>query len=216
MQLIQLKFIPNAILVLVSLFMFGCSTQLQSKIDHNVHLLKKQPLKQQGLTFITPTTITGMEEDKQYLALTFSHALKKERPELKIIYLSKTLGMINQANLEDDYKRMYDGYRETGIFNKTTLKKIGTLTNSRYICQLKLGHFKSKAQGRWSLLGLNVYDTESANLRLFVQIWDAQQGIIVWEAAQEINYAYDTTSEDPVSFETMIHLAVKDIAKVLP
>lgn len=203
-------------ILLVISFLFGCSTQLQTKIEHNVHLLAKDALQQQGITFITPTTITGMEEDKQYLALTFSHALKKERPELRITDLSKTLGMINQANLENDYKKMYDGYRETGIFNKTTLKKIANLTNNQFVCQLKLGHFKSKAQGRWSILGLNVYDTESANLRLFVQIWNAQTGIIVWEAAQELTYAYDTTSEDPVTLEKMIHLAAKEIGKALP
>lgn len=209
--------IRNLFFVLLAFnFLYGCSTQLQSNIEHNVHLLAKDAIKQHGMTFITPTTITGMEEDKQYLALTFSHALKKQRPELKITDLSKTLGMINQANLANDYKKMYDGYRETGIFNRTTLKKIGDLTNSQFVCQLKLGHFKSKAQGRWSILGLNVYDTESANLRLFVQIWNAEKGIIVWEAAQELTYAYDTTDEEPVTLEKMIHLAAKDIAKVLP
>lgn len=216
MQLFKLPLIKSSVLLVSSLFIFGCSTQFRSNIEHNVHLLEKVPLVQQGLTFITPTTITGMEQDKQYLALTFSHALKKARPELRISDLSKTLGMINQANLEDEYQKMYEDYNETGIFNKSTLKKIGSLTNSRYICQLKLSYFKSKAQGRWSILGLTVYDTESANLRLFVQIWDATTGIIVWEAAQELTYAYDTTSEDPVTFSNMIHLAAKDIAKALP
>lgn len=211
-----MKHIKKIVLILASFAIFGCSTQLRTNIDHNVHLLEKGALKQHGLTFITPTTITGMEEDKQYLALTFSHALKKERPELKVTDMSKTLGMINQANMEHDYKTMYDGYRETGIFNKATLRKISTLTNSRYLCQLKLNYFKAKSQGRWSILGLNIYDTESANLRLFVQIWDGQKGIIVWEAAQELTYAYDTTSEKPVTFGNMIHFAAKDIAKVLP
>ncbi len=216
MRFFKPAFIKNSLLIFATFFIFGCSTQFRSNIEHNVHLLEKEILKQQGLTFITPTTITGMEQDKQYLALTFSHALKKARPELRISDLSKTLGMINQANLEDDYQTMYEDYNETGIFNKSTLRKIGSLTNSRYICQLKLSHFKSKAQGRWSILGLNVYDTESANLRLFVQIWDATTGIIVWEAAQELTYAYDTTREDPVTFGNMIHLAAKDIAQALP
>jgi len=216
MSFIRLQFIKNLLLIFLGLIIVGCSTQFRSNIEHNVHLLEKNSLRQQGLVFITPTTITGMEQDKQYLALTFSHALKKDRPELRILDLSKTLGMISLANMEDDYKEMYNGYRETGIFDKATLKKLGKLTNSRYICQLKLSHFKSKAQGRWSILGLNIYDTESANLRLFVQIWDADKGIIVWEAAQELTYAYDTTSEAPVTFESMIHFAAKDIAKVLP
>ena len=204
------------VVLAASISIIGCSSQLQKSIEHNVHLLKKDELKNHGLSFITPTTITGMEEDKQYLALTFSHALKKERSELKITDLSKTLGMINEADLSDDYTKMYDGYRETGIFNKKTLQKIGGITSNRYVCQLKLSHFKSEAQGRWSILGLTIFDTESANLRLFMQIWDTHKGIIVWEAAQELTYAYDTTSQEPVTFESMIHFAARDIAKVLP
>lgn len=194
----------------------GCSTQLYTNIEHNVHLLKKGELQKYGLTFITPTTITGMEEDKQYLALTFSHALKKLRPELKIADLSYTLGLINKSNFIDDYVKMYKGYSTTGIFNQKPLKQIGKLTDNRYICQLKLSHFKSEAQGRWGFLGLSIFDTEKANLRLFVQIWDSHKGLIVWEAAQEVTYAHDTTSEDAVTFDKMIRLAAKDVAKVLP
>lgn len=198
------------------LFLVGCSSQLTTSLEHNVHLLPKNHLEQHGLTFITPTTITGMEQDKQFLALTFSHSLQAVRPELKITSLSGTLSAINSANLTGNYTAMYDSYSETGIFNKSTLKKIGELTNNRYICQLKLSHFKSSAQGRWGILGLSIFDTEKANLRLFVQIWDSKDGIIVWEAAQELTYAYDTSSEDPVTFEKMIKLSTAEIAKVLP
>jgi len=203
-------------ILFVFISLMGCSTQFRSNIEHNVHLLKKDAIKYDGMTFITPTTITGMEEDKQYLALTFSHALKKLRAELSIVDLSKALGIINQTDLANDYKKMYDDYAATGIFNKITLKKIGNATKQRYLCQLKLSHFKSKAQGRLGILGLSITDTESANLRLFVQIWDSKEGIIVWEAAQELNYAYDTMSEQPVTFEQMIKFAAADVAKVLP
>jgi len=211
-----MRFIQLLVMFALGFFIIGCSTQLKTSIEHNVHLLQKDEIKNHGMSFITPTTITGMEEDKQYLALTFSHALHKIRTELKITDLSKVLGMINQTDATDDYSKMYDGYRETGIFNKKVLEKIGKLTGNRYACQLKLSHFKSDAQGRWSMLGFSIFDTEYANLRLFVQIWDTKKGIIVWEAAQEVTYAYDTTSQEPVTFEKMIHLAAKDIAKVLP
>ena len=211
-----MRYIKRALMFFIFLTLIGCTTQFRSNIEHNVHILKKNDLKIQGMAFITPTTITGMEEDKQYLALTFSHALKKLRNEFTIVDLSKALGIINQTNLANDYKTMYDDYAATGIFNKAILEKIGNATNSRYLCQLKLSHFISKAQGRLGLLGLSITDTESANLRLFVQIWDSKKGIIVWEAAQELNYAYDTMDEKPVTFEQMIKFAAADVAKVLP
>lgn len=211
-----MRFLKLFVLIAVLFSIIGCSTQVKTSIEHNVHLLKKDELKRQGLTFITPTTITGMEEDKQYLALTFSHALQRLRPELLVADLSKALGAINKANLAESYAKMYKGYSVTGIFDRNTLKKIGEVTNNRYICQLKLSHFKSEAQGRLGLLGFAMFDTEKATLRLFVQIWDSHEGIIVWEAAQELTYAHDTSTEEPVTFERMIRLAAKDIAKALP
>ena len=211
-----MAFLKYSFILFTCINIIGCSTQLYSNIEHNVHLLEKGELQKHGLTFITPTTITGMEEDKQYLALTFSHELKKLRPELKISDLSYTLGLINKSNFTDNYAKMYKGYRTTGIFNHKPLKMIGDLTNNRYLCQLKLSHFKAEAQGRWSVLGITMFDTEKANLRLFVQIWDSHKGLIVWEAAQEVTYAHDTSSEDVVTFDKMIRLAANDIAKVLP
>ena len=211
-----MAFLKFSFILFTCINIIGCSTQLYTNIEHNVHLLKKGELQKYGLTFITPTTITGMEEDKQYLALTFSHALKKLRPEFKIADLSYTLGLINKSNFTDDYAKMYKGYGATGIFNHKPLKVIGDLTNNRYICQLKLSHFKAEAQGRWSVLGLTMFDTEKANLRLFVQIWDSHKGLIAWEAAQEITYAHDTSDEDVVTLDKMIRLAAKDVAKVLP
>ena len=211
-----MQYIKQAFLLFVFFTLIGCTTQFRSSIEHNVHILKKDKLKEYGMSFITPTTITGMEQDKQYLALTFSHELKKLRPELTIGDLSTALGLINQTDLAEDYKKMYDDYAATGIFNKKILKKIGVITKNRYLCQLILGHFESKAQGRLGLLGLSITDTESANLRLFVQVWDSQAGIIVWEAAQELNFAYDTMDEKPVTFEQMIKFAANDVAKVLP
>jgi len=204
------------ILATVLLSLTGCTHQLITSIEHNVHLLPKDHLNTYGLTFITPTTITGMEQDKQYLALTFSSSLKKLRPKIIIADLSDTLSAINKAGANKNYNEMYALYSETGIFNKATLKDIGKLTGNRYICQLKLSHFKSESQGRWGVLGLTISDTEKATLRLFVQIWDSHDGIIVWEAAQELTYAYDTTAEDPVTFDKMIRLAAKEVAKVLP
>lgn len=211
-----MAFLKFSLILFTCINIIGCSTQLYTNIEHNVHLLEKGELQKHGITFITPTTITGMEEDKQYLALTFSHELKKLRPELNISDLSYTLGIINKSNFTDDYVSMYKGYAITGIFNHEPLKKIGDLTDNRFICQLKLSHFKSEAQGRWSALGFTMFDTEKANLRLFVQIWDSLKGLIVWEAAQEITYAHDTSSEDAVTFDKMIRLAAKDVAKVLP
>jgi len=89
------------IAVLVMWLLSGCSTdnQLHSTTQVRVINLESQSLQASGIAFITPTSVTGQEEDKQALALVFSEALKRARPDLRVVPLSETLGAINMAGL---------------------------------------------------------------------------------------------------------------------
>ncbi len=198
------------------LFISACATQIQSVVQHKSVNLEKNSLKLYGLAFITPTTITGREEDKQYLALTFSQQLKTERPDIPILDLPETLGVINQNGFAELYHNMYDQYQNTGLFKRDTLLKIGQLTGKRYLGQLKLADFQNLIQGRWGFLGLRVIDTRSASIRLIFQIWDSQTGKIAWEGTQEYNYAVETTREKPVTFELVIRHTATNLAALLP
>lgn len=83
---------------------------------------RRNPLEQSGIAFATPSTVTGQEEEKQALALTFADVLKRERPNVRCTTLAETLGAVNHAGLAEDYRRMYADYRHSGLFERDVLR----------------------------------------------------------------------------------------------
>ena len=178
--------------------------------------LKPGDLSKDGVAFITPSTVTGQEEEKQEVALTFAQVLRKERPAIHCLSLPETLNAVNQAGLSEEYKRMYADYRDTGIFNRDILKKVGEATKTRYVAQLKLMAFSQGTDNRLGVFGLRIVDTKYADLRLFFQIWDTQNGTISWESVQEVHYAVDRVTETPVTQRVIIEKAAHSIISKLP
>ncbi|MGZ6237490.1 MAG: hypothetical protein ACXWMJ_09260 [Syntrophales bacterium] len=190
--------------------------QVYNTSQERVISLKAGDLSTYGLAFITPSSVTGQEEEKQGVAFTFAEVMKKERAAIRCLTLPETLTAINQAGLSEDYKRMYAEYRDTGIFSRDILKKVGEATKTRYVAQIKLMSFSQGQDGRFSAFGLRLVDTRYANLRLFFQIWNTADGSIAWEGAQEIRYARDTMTEASVTQKTIAEIAARDIIAKLP
>ena len=175
----QTRFLLTAIGALV--WLVGCgpgAAQIYSTINHHQFSLSGDALKTSGIAFITPSTVTGQEEEKQAVAFTFVETLKTARPYIKCVSLPETLSAINRADLVDDYRRMYSEYKVTGLFDSKTLYKVGEVTGTRYLGQLKLAGFSQGSKGRFSIFGLRMLETSYAKLRLFFQIWDARDGSI--------------------------------------
>jgi len=195
----------------------GCgSAQVYSTVNHHQFTLSGDELRTSGIAFITPSTVTGQEEEKQAVAFTFVETLKTERPDVKCVSLPETLSAINRADLGEAYQRMFAEYRDTGLFNSKTLYKVGEVTGTRYLAQLKLAGFSQGSSGRFSVFGLRLIETKYAKLRLFFQIWDAKDGSIAWEGVQELNWSEEEINEDAVSLQTVIGEAARNLAKRLP
>lgn len=203
-----------ALLFLVS----ACSATLQvyPTLQEQVISLRKGDLEASGVAFITPSTVTGQEQEKEAVALTFADVLKLERPALKVTTLAETLGAVNRAGLADGYRRMYADYRDTGLFSADALKAVGSATGARYLAQLKLQGFSQGAKNRFSFLGLRLLETQYADVRLFVQIWDSRDGTIAWEAMQELRMSLDTTAEEPVMLRKLLERSAHDLIARLP
>jgi len=50
----------------------------------------------------------------------------------------------------------------------------------------------------------------------FFQIWNSETGAIVWEGAEELNYAWDTSSEKPVTFQLIVEEIARNLVSKLP
>jgi len=200
------------------LSMSGCSTtkQLHSTTQTLSISLEPQALHTSGIAFITPSSVTGQEEDKQALALAFTEALKKARPTLRVMPLPATLSAINRANLSGEYRQMFEDYRLTGIFSRDTLMKVSNVTGVRYLAQLKLGAFRQDSKNRWGTLGIRMLETKTTSLRLYLQIWDGEDGSVAWEGARELASSHETLQENAISFKTAVEQSAAELLARLP
>lgn len=112
-----------------ALLLGGCAgPQSYSTTQIQAPHLEAGNLRTYGLAFITPSSATGQEEDKQALALAFGEILRQARPNLRIVSLSDTLSAVNRSGITGDYKRMFEDYRVTGMFDQPALQKVAEVT----------------------------------------------------------------------------------------
>jgi hypothetical protein len=208
---------PRPLLFCVAL-VAGCSTlpMYYSTVRDQVISLRERDLEGAGIAFITPSTITGQEQEKEAVALTFTDVLKDMRPEMKVSTLAETLGAVNKAGLAETYKRMYDDYRDTGLFPAEPLRRVATAAGARYVAQLKLQGFSENSKGRFGFLGLRIVETKYADLRLFFQIWDSRDGSIAWEAMQELRVTRESITEEPVMLRKVLEKSALELISRLP
>jgi hypothetical protein len=196
----------------------GCSTLpvYYPTIQEQAVSLRKGDLEAAGIAFITPSTVTGQEQEKEAVALTFTDVLKSERPALKVATLAETLGAVNKAGLADAYKRMYEDYRDTGLFSADVLRRVGGATGTRYVAQLKLQAFNQSSKGRFGFFGLRLVETHYADARVFFQIWDSRDGSIAWEAMHELRIARESTTEEPLMLRKVLEHSARELVARLP
>jgi hypothetical protein len=198
--------------------MSGCTavSQVEFDIETTDLSLGAGDLKKGGIGFLTPAAATGQEADKQALAQSFSKQLKQMRPDIDVVSLPRMLSAVNAADLEQEYKEMYRDYLETSILEGSTLQKIGVVGDVRFLAQLSLSGFEQQSNRRFGLFGLRLIDTKQANMRVFIQIWDVETGAVAWEGGTELNYAYESSVENPVTFLDVAKLAAERLFAQLP
>ena len=201
----------------LALALSGCvGTQIFPIQQEQVISLRPGDLEAAGIAFITPATVTGQEQEKQAVALTFAEVLKRERPRVQVTTLAETLSAVNKAGLADAYKRMYDESRDTGLFASDVLRRVGAATGARYIAHLKLQGFGQGSKSRFGVLGLRLVETQFADVRIFFQIWDSRDGAIAWEGLQELRIANDSPTEEPVTLRSLLERTAHDLIAKVP
>jgi hypothetical protein len=207
--------IPGAALAALILALAGCSQTYPTLQEHQI-TLRPGDLAASGMAFLTPSTVTGQEQEKQAVAFVFADMVKRERQGLRVVTLAETLGAINKAGLADDYRRMYDDYRDTGLLSRDVLGRVGAATGARYLVQLKLQGFGQGSKDRFGIFGFRIVETQYAHVRLFFQIWDSADGTVAWEAMQEMRVSHETVTEEPVMQRAVLERTAQDIIARLP
>jgi hypothetical protein len=207
----------SLLVTMLACVLAGCSpAQTYPTLEQHGISLQPGDLESYGISFITPSATTGQEEEKQAVALVFSDAMQKERSGIRVVPLAETLSAVNKAGLADRYSHMYSDYRDTGLFNREILQQIGQVTNVRYVAQIKVQGFEQTGKDRLTIFGLRIIETKASSVRLFFQIWDTRDGTVTWEATQELHVAYDTITEEPLTFQEVVGRAAQELVSKLP
>lgn len=188
--------------IMLTLALAGCATSRSyMHSEHHSITLEPSMIEAHGLSFITPATVTGKEQDAQTIALVFGRVARNEYADVPVVTLPETLSHVNRNELTDRYRAMLAYHADTGLLPRGFLQDLGDITGTRYIAQIKLAGFEQRATNRWSLLGIRILVTKEASLRVFMQVWDADTGEIAWEGTEEVDLARDTMRDVHITLQ---------------
>jgi hypothetical protein len=202
---------------LTLLGVFGCAgpfTQAQFVIDESF-CVPDLELDGAAIGFITPSSANG-SEDRWILLDILAETLKEMKKHVTVILPSEFLSSVNQAGIAREYNEMIKDYQTCGILNRDLLATIGEAVGIQYLVHVKLTSFDQFASVRLNLLGLRAIDSQTAKIRLFLQIWQTEQGKVVWAGSGEGIITRERFRARPVSFNELARLGCRRLVEQLP
>jgi hypothetical protein len=191
MMRIQLNgHIHAAILGLFAAVLHGCSplyvsdasiTSTPSPQSLDVARLASEPVAVLGV--VAPPTLQGFSPS---LSLALVRAIANVRPPIHAVPGYETLSLLNEEGLAQDYADLISGYTSGGILERQRLRRIGSAVGSRYLMLPGVAEFDQSVVDKYEAVGLKLVRTRLTSLRLWLQLWDAHTGQIIWESGGEV------------------------------
>jgi hypothetical protein len=143
--------------------------------------LASEPVAVLGV--VEPSSLQGFSPS---LSLALGRAIANAHPPIEAIPAYETLSLLNEQGLAQDYADLMSGYASSGILERQRLRRIGSAFASRYLMLPGLAEFHQTVIDKFEYLGLKILRNRLTTLRLWLQLWDAQTGQIVWESGGEV------------------------------
>lgn len=191
----------------------GCGAPLHVADDHVTSAARIKALDIRALT-CEPVTIFGVVAPGgiQGLTPTIAHALttslSKTKPPIRVVPMPETLSRLADNGLAGEYGDIQAGFGRSGMLERDRLKRIGGALGSRYVLQPGLAEFSQSLLDKFELWGIKIVRTRIATLRLWLQIWEAPTGHLLWERTGEL------TTSVPV-FQQATTMSLDDMAQKL-
>jgi len=120
---------------------------------------------------------------------TVSHALAaalaEVNPPIREIPTFETVNRLTDQGLATEYADLLSGFVRNGILDRQRLQRIGAGLGSRYVLLPGLAQLDEIVIDKFEAAGLKLLRNRVTTLRLWLQLWDAQTGHVVWESAGE-------------------------------
>jgi hypothetical protein len=193
-----MEFVPRRqlrppIVIFLAVFLAGCSplylwdtntTSTPRAQSFDAATLAREPVAIFGL--VAPGGLQG-------LSAALSHALvgalSEASPPLRGIANYEITNTLNEKDLAVEYADLIAGFGRSGILERGRLKQIGSVIGSRYVFLPGLAEYNQVFIDRLQVGGFKFIQRRVVTLRLWLQLWDAAAGQILWESSGEITVA---------------------------
>ncbi len=138
------------------------------------------------LGFVAPGNLQGFSPT---LSQALSGALTEVTPPIREISTDETLNRLTDQGLATEYADLRAGFARNGMLDRQRLRRIGTGLGSRYVLLPGIAQFDETIIDKFETAGIKLLRNRVTTLRLWLQLWDAQTGHIVWESSGEVTVA---------------------------
>jgi hypothetical protein len=176
-----------------------------------------------GLSHLERDGVTSLATRLRFGDETLGQALRQglvdtleARLDDGLMHPNLAASQINEAGLSQSYAEMLDAYDTTHILDRDALHGISQAVGVRYYALPILVNFRETTTSRFSVFGLRLGKTTSANARIQLQIWDGQSGRIVWEGFSDLTLAQETFREGPIVFGDTVRATWESLIDQIP
>jgi hypothetical protein len=205
----------------------GCGGPLHLADDHVTSAARIKALDIRALTCEPVTTLGvvapgGIQGLTPTIAYALTTTLSRTKPPVRVVPMPETLSRLADNGLAGEYGDLLAGFARTGMLERDRLKRIGGALGSRYVLQPGLAEFTQSLFDKFEFWGIKIVRTRIATLRLWLQIWEAPTGHLLWERTGELTtsvpvFQQDTTmSLDDMAQKLWALMLEKDLFEGLP
>lgn len=201
---------PAALSLPLALLLAGCSSSLYGwHVRTNSSLpspsFNQTVLAQEPVAIFGALAQPGLLGSEVGMDAILAQVLSKVAPQMKVIPPMTMLSLINGKGLTDEYTRMKAGALLSNILDRDSLQKLGKAIGARYVFQPRLTAFTQLMTERWKLkfpgIDIRVTETRSSVMRVSLQLWDAETGVLHWSGLAETTLQSEAVAEEPVYFD---------------
>ena len=129
-------------------------------------------------------------------------ALAEATPPLPAQPIPDTLNALNEQGLTAEYADLLSGFARTGVLERKRLQALGSALRCRYVLLPGMAEFDEALADSFEISGLKILRSRVSTLRLWLQLWDAHTGRLLWESTGEARVASELLRPDrTVPFE---------------
>jgi len=207
------RHVAGVILAFSAALPAGCSTPFQMSDAHvtsavpssspDIAVLACEPVTTFGL--VAPAGLQGLSPTVSHALTT---ALSGASPPVRAMPMPDLVNRLTDQELAGEYATILSDVARTGILERQRLRRIGAALGSRYVLQPGLADFNQVLLDKFEFAGLKIVRTRLSTLRLWLQLWDAQTGHLLWESTGEVTVAAPVVTQEST-------VALHEIAQTL-